>query len=92
MDLIVGYLDAIDEDEGEDGHDEPVEEEVGEHANSDGREDEEGIGAPFQAPWLIGVICCRHDCALYELIIDSQPAKSCGSGSGSGGGGEINRR
>ncbi len=45
----MGDGDSIVEDEGYDGNDKPEEEEVGEHANCDGGEDEEGVGAPFEA-------------------------------------------
>lgn len=45
-------MDAVLEDEGEDGDDEAVEEEVGEEADADGADDEEGAGAPVEADWF----------------------------------------
>jgi hypothetical protein len=45
----VWHPDAIPEDEGHDGHDEPVEEKVGEETHPHGGQDEERAGAPADA-------------------------------------------
>lgn len=46
LDLGVGESDSVLEQEGQDGNDEPVEEEVGEGAHADGGDYEERAGAP----------------------------------------------
>lgn len=58
LDLVVGQVDAVLEDEGEDGDDEAVEEEVGEEADADGADDEEGAGPPLETDWFgFGHVC-----------------------------------
>ena len=44
-------MDPVTEDVWEDGDDETVEEEIGEEADTDGGDDEEGVGAPVETPW-----------------------------------------
>ena len=60
LDLGVGQVDAVLEDEGEDGDDEAVEEEVGEEADADGADDEEGAGTPGETEGFggLGHYCC----------------------------------
>ena len=59
LDAVVRQMDAFLQDEGEDGDDEAVEEEVGEEADADGADDEEGAGSPFEAAGFgFGHGCC----------------------------------
>ena len=50
------YPEAVSEDEGEDWHNETIKKEVGKETYGDSREDEEGIGTPFETHGLFGVI------------------------------------
>ena len=51
---------AVFEDKGEDGNDDAVQEEVGEEADADGREDEDCIRAPLNANGRRGRGSDRH--------------------------------
>ena len=61
LDLGLGKIDAVLEDEGEDGNDEAVEEEVGEETDADGDDDKESARSPFDAERLgfghVGLDC-----------------------------------
>ena len=54
MDFGGGDIDAVLEDEGEDGDDEAVKEEIGEKTNGDGTDDEASGGSEFQKSGRIG--------------------------------------
>ena len=57
------YIEAVRQDERENGHDDAIEEEIGEESYANSGDDEEGIAAPFQADWGLGKIS-GHDYAL----------------------------
>ena len=84
LDLILGDMDAVSEDEWEDGDDETVEEEVGEEADADGADDEDGAGAPLETDWLgLG-----HGCGVVYEVVNG----AVGGGGGGGGLGACARR
>lgn len=56
LDLGLRQVESIAEDEGQDGHDQAVQEEVGEEADADGADDEEGVGAVAEGEGGVGVV------------------------------------
>jgi hypothetical protein len=52
LDLIWLEMNTVLKNEGKNGYDQAVEEEVRKQANSDCTDDEEGARPPFQAHWL----------------------------------------
>ena len=72
LNLGGGEVDAVFQHEGEDGDYEAVEEEVCEETNADGRDYEEGVGAPVQACWGYFVVVVEE-----EGVFDLGPEVGC---------------